>query len=222
MRPSSTWTKPASRYAHINVPLNLWKQNIRSIPSVIFVLTNFSMEFNASSISRFVSQHKMIKQYIDGLPPGGIYHRLSPDRLSIHETITYLTRYHHIFLARVKSICSDVNPFFEMYRPDDDPEYHFAVARTTGSLLHELYRVRDEIQLTLEDLSEGECSRVGTHSVLGKMDIRQWLEFFLLHESNHLFRIFKQSSQFWSTEHELVDGVIHLPRLSYQVDELAG
>ncbi|MXV16281.1 DinB family protein [Hufsiella ginkgonis] len=180
------------------------------------------MNLQAQTLSRFASQHKTIKKYIDNLPPEAIYNRLNSDKYSIHETIAYLTRYHYIFLERLKGIMNSINPFFGMYKPDEDPEYHFAVARTTGSLLHELYRMRDHIMLELEDMSPEQFSRVGTHAILGRMDISQWIDFFVLHESNQLFRIFKLSGSFWSMEFKNYSNVIYLPRLAQQVDELAG
>jgi hypothetical protein len=180
-----------------------------------------------TTLTRFNSQHKTIKNYIDDLPPGAIYNRLSHDKYSIHETIAYLTRYHFIFLDRLRRILSEVDPFFKLYRPDDDNDYHFAVAKTTGSLLHDLYRTRSDIYMLLNEAKENEYSRCGTHAFLGKMNIHQWLEFFLLHEANQLFRIFKLAGGFWSMANarsavEDIPGVIYLPGLSYQVDELAG
>ncbi len=179
------------------------------------------MEIPAQSLQRFLSQHKIIKYYIDGLPPEAIYRRLSPDKWAIHEIISYLCRYQYIFLNRVKGITSEINPFFEMYRPADDPEFSFTTARTTGSLLHEIYRVRQEIAILLERLSANQPSRVGTHAILGKMNLCQWLEFFLLHESNQLFKIFKTAGSFWSFG-ITNDNIINMPRMYDQIDELAG
>ena len=179
------------------------------------------MEIPAQTLNRFSSQHKIIKYYIDGLPPEAIYKRLSPDKWAIHEIIAYLCRYQYVFLNRIQAITSDVNPFFEMYKPDDDSDFSFTVAKTTGSLLHEIYRVRQEMILMLEKLTGNDAARMGTHAILGKMNLCQWLEFFLLHESNQLFKIFKTAGSFWSFGINQ-DNVISMPRLQNQNDELAG
>ena len=179
------------------------------------------MNLNPHTVERLCQQHKTLKSYIDDLPPEAIYTRLSSDKFSIHETISYLTRYHHIFLNRLVRMMDEVNPYFEVYKPDDDSEFHFTCAKSTGSLLHELYRLRSEIVLKIEALTAESYSRVGTHAVLGRMNISQWVEFFLLHESNQLFRIFKLAGGFWSAELGQQSNVIYLPRLSNYIDELA-
>ncbi|MBC8054234.1 MAG: DinB family protein [Sphingobacteriaceae bacterium] len=179
------------------------------------------MNLNPHTVDRLCHQHKTLKSYIDDLPPEAIYTRLSSDKFSIHETISYLTRYHHIFLNRLGRMMEEVNPLFEVYKPDEDSEFHFTCAKSTGSLLHELYRLRSDILLQIEALPSENFARVGTHAVLGRMNISQWVEFFLLHESNQLFRIFKLAGSFWSAELGQQSNVIYLPRLSNYIDELA-
>lgn len=179
------------------------------------------MEISAHTLTRLSTQHKIIKYYIDGLPPEAIYKRLSSDKWSIHELIAYLCRYQYIFLCRIKAISSEVNPFFEMYKPDEDPEYLFTAAKTTGSLLHEIYRIRQDMISQLEKLENNSGSRIGTHAILGKMTLAQWIEFFLLHESNQLFKIFKAAGNFWSFGASQ-DNIISMPRMHNQMDELAG
>ena len=179
------------------------------------------MELHAQTLNRFCHQHKIIKHYIDNLPPEAIYNRLNPEKWSIHEIIAYLSRYQYIFMDRLKTIITEINPFFEIYRPDDDPQYSFTVAKTTGSLLHELYRLRDEMMQMLEKMPAVQCSRVGTHAILGRMNVSQWLEFFLLHESNQLYKIFKLAGSFWSSDKAQDSHIISLPRLRNQIDELA-
>ena len=179
------------------------------------------MEIPTPTIDRFANQFKIIKYYIDGLPPEAIYMRFTPDKYSIHETIAYLCRYQYIFLNRLKAISKEVNPFFEMYRPDDDSEFCFTVAKTSGSLLHEIYRVRSEMVSMIQKLTENQCARYGTHAILGQMNLVQWIEFFLLHESNQLFKIFKAAGNFWSLGNQKYDNIINLPRSKSHIDELA-
>ena len=179
------------------------------------------MNLHPHTLERFCNQHKTIKSYIDDLPPEAIYNRLNEDRFSIHETIAYLTRYQHIFMDRITRINREINPYFEVYKPDLDPEFRFTSAKTTGSLLHELYRLRSDLCIMFEEMPAENLARVGTHAVLGRMNIAQWVEFFLLHESNQLFKIFKMAGSFWSMEMGKNNNVIYLPRLSNYIDELA-
>ena len=180
------------------------------------------MELNAQTLNRFQTQHTIVKHYIDDLPPEAIYTRLNPKKWSIHETIAYVCRYHYIFMNRLDRIINEINPFFEMYKVDNDVEYNFTAAKTSGSLLHEIYRIRDDIKIMLEELDINQYSRIGAHAVLGKMNINQWVEFFLLHESNQLYKIFKLAGSFWSLKNQQSGNVVNLPHLQSHIDDLAG
>ncbi len=180
------------------------------------------MEIHAETMNRFCNQYKIIKHYIEDLPSQAIHTRFVADKWSIHETIAYLCRYQYVFMDRLKCISNEVNPFFLSYKPEDDTEYQFTAARTTGALLHEIYRLRDDMKRMLSNLSAAECSRVGTHAVLGRMNICQWMEFFLLHESNQFYKIFKLAGNFWSNNSLHHGNVISMPMASKQVDEMAG
>ena len=180
------------------------------------------MEIHAETMNRFTNQHKIVKHYIDDLPSQAIHTRLSPERWSIHETIAYLCRYQYIFMDRLNTMRSEINPFFHVYNPENDPRYQFTVARSTGALLHEIYRVRDDMKVMLSNLSPTECSRFGTHAVLGRMNICQWIEFFLLHESHQFYKIFKLAGNFWSNSSIHHGNVISMPVAGNQMDEMAG
>lgn len=179
------------------------------------------MEIHAETLNRFCNQHKIVKHYIEDLPSQVIHTKFASDKSSIHETIAYLCRYQHVFMNRLRSITSEINPFFVAYKPEEDPEYQFTAARTTGALLHEIYRLRDDMKRMLNNLSSAEYSRVGTHAVLGRMNLCQWLEFFLLHESHQFYKIFRIAGNFWSNESIHHGNVISMP-LGKQIDEMAG
>lgn len=180
------------------------------------------MEIHPETMNRFCNQHRILTHYIEDLPAQAIHIRSAPDKWSIHETIAYLCRYQYIFMHRLKTICNEINPFFIAYDAESDPEYQFTAARTTGALLHEIFRVRDDMKIMLNNLAPAECSRVGTHSVLGRMNICQWLEFFLLHESQQFYKIFKLAGSFWSNSSIHHGNVISMPISDTQMDEMAG
>jgi len=180
------------------------------------------MEIHAETMNRFCSQYRIVKHYIEDLPSQAIHTRFISENWSIHETIAYLCRYQYVFLERLKAISTEINPFFMVYKPENDPEYQFTAARTTGALLHEIYRIRDEMKRMLNNLTTAECSRVGTHAVLGRMNICQWLEFFLLHESHQFYKIFKMAGNFWSNGSLHHGNVITMPMMNKEADEMAG
>jgi hypothetical protein len=181
-----------------------------------------TMEIHLETMNRFCNQHRIIKHYIEDLPSQAIHTRFNPENWSIHEIIAYLCRYQYIFMDRLGAIRSEIDPFFPAYRPDEDPVYQFTVARTTGALLHEIYRLRDDMKRMLTNFSASECSRVGTHAVLGRMNVCQWIEFFLLHESNQFYKIFKQAGIFWSHGHAHDGNVISMPLPWKEMDDMVG
>lgn len=180
------------------------------------------MEIHSQTLNRFCNQYKIIRHYIEDLPSQAIHTRLIPEKWSIHETIAYLCRYQYIFMDRLTSISKEINPFFTVYEPEKDPEFQFTAARTTETLIEEIYKVRDDMTGILQNLSSAEFSRVGTHAVLGRMNICQWLEFFLLHESSQFYKIFKLSGKFWSDGNIHLGNVVSMPHATDQMNELAG
>ena len=180
------------------------------------------MQIHEETFKRLGSQHKIIKHYIDDLPPEAIYKRIDPSKWSIHENIAYLCRYQEIFMDRINLILEDINPYFAIYQPEEDKDLRRKTAKTTGSLLHCLYRIRQDMLVLLEDLNPQYYARTGTHARLGKMNIPQWLEFFLLHESNQLFKIFKLSGSFWATDNSGSENIIYMPGVNQVIDDLAG
>lgn len=158
------------------------------------------MLFQDHTFNRFINQHKVIKFHLEGLPPEAIYKLWKPENLSIHETIAYVCRYQYVFLNRINSICQNLNPQFSRYRPEIDPQMPFMIAKRTGSLINEINRMRSNLLQLLKELPDHYVNRMGTHSLLGRMNLNQWLDFFLLHESIQLFKIFKLSRRFHSEE----------------------
>jgi hypothetical protein len=149
------------------------------------------MQITEQAIARLSSQHQSIRMYIDGLPARTLSKRYLDDASSIHEIIAYLCRYQYVSFERIVSMCRSLNPCFSAYNTENDPQFSFIAAKTTGCLLRELISFRGDMTAFVRGLPPEYGSRVGTHAVFGKMSLNEWLEFFLLHESRELFRIFR-------------------------------
>ena len=172
------------------------------------------------ALNRFISQHKVIKFELEGMPPEGIYKRYEPEDVSIHETIAYICRYQYVFLNRINAISSELNPYFTPYQSNIDPQLPFLISKRTSSLLSEINRMRDNLIRLVKELPDNFGSRMGTHSLLGKMNLHQWLDFFLLHESLQLFKIFKLSRRFWSEEMSQ-DNISKMLSMQGKMEEIA-
>ena len=173
------------------------------------------MKISEQAISRLSTQHQSIRVYIDGLPAATLHRQYQEDVPPIHEIIAYLCRYQYVWFERVKSMCRNLNPCFSTYDAQKDPHFRFMIAKTNGCLVRELFSFREDITGYIKALPGSYGSRIGTHAVFGRMCLNEWIEFFLLHESRELFKIFKLSCAIRSAERSTHD-VINMPWLKAQ------
>ena len=59
--------------------------------------------------------------------------------------------------------------------------------------MQDLLTTRKEMAAGILSFPEDDLVKSGTHPLFGKMNLVQWLNFFLLHEAHHLFTIFKMT-----------------------------
>ena len=160
------------------------------------------MKFPESTLSRLECQHLAIRQYLKDLPFEAMHSPEPDDKGSLQELIAYVCRYQQIFSARIERIISEINPFFEIYTSDVDKDFRLALARPSESLLQQIDMDRKQVIRQLRALSASDCSRIGTHATMGKMNIVQWTDFFLFHECHQLFKIFRQANRFWESKNQ--------------------
>lgn len=127
----------------------------------------------------------------EALTPSFVSSRQHPDKWSILENLAHLARYQEVFLQRLLLILSEEKPEVGRYKAEDDPGFTAWQALEQGQLMKRLERDRLDLIEFFENLSAAEWERQGIHPVLGALSIRDWLRFFLLHESHHLYTIFK-------------------------------
>lgn len=149
------------------------------------------MELSEQALYRLSSQHKLIKSYLHDLPAEAINKKEITDQESIHEIIACIYSNQYAFINCITAITTHVAPLIEIYKADTDSQKSFILAKTNRSLLREIYRLRKDIIFMLQRLPANQASRIGIHPVLGKMNLCQWLEIFLLYECRQLFKIFK-------------------------------
>jgi hypothetical protein len=140
-------------------------------------------------------QHKSLVDIIDGLTEEHIRRNVIAGKWSIFENIVHLQTYQHIFIDRMERILKEDDPAFPRYSADADPLFMDNCHKTTREIMQDFITTRKEIVLRTMSLSGIELQRPGTHPFFGKLNMVQWLNFFLMHESHHLFSIFKLSAE---------------------------
>jgi uncharacterized damage-inducible protein DinB len=149
------------------------------------------MSIPTSITTRLEYQHKSLMDIIEGLSDEQIRRQVALGKWSIFENIVHLATYQHAFLERVHTIIDKGNPQFGRYVPDMDPLFHDNCTKTTREIMQDLIATRRELIDKILSLDDEQLDRTGGHPLYGAMDVIHWLHFFVLHESHHLFTIFK-------------------------------
>jgi hypothetical protein len=128
---------------------------------------------------------------IEGLSDEQIRRQVVPGKWSIFENIVHLASYQHAFMARVQRILDEDEPQFPRYVAETDPLFHDNCTKTTREIMQDLITARRAMIDKILPLDDKLLDRTGGHPLYGAMDVVRWLHFFVLHESHHLFTIFK-------------------------------
>lgn len=153
------------------------------------------MQIPSSLSTRLQYQHKSLVDMIDGLSEAQIRRQVNPGKWSIFEHIVHLQTYQHVFVDRVRQILEGNNPSFGRYSAETDPAFTDNTRKTFREIMHDLITLRKEITAGFFSFIESDFNKTGTHPLYGGMNLLQWLNFFLLHESHHLFTIFKLAAE---------------------------
>jgi uncharacterized damage-inducible protein DinB len=153
------------------------------------------MTISSSESTRLEYQHKSLIGLIDRLSDEQIRRQVITGKWSIFENIVHLTTYQHTFIARVKQILRENNPTFGRYTAETDPMFHDYCAKITHEVIKDLLSTRKDMAAVILSFKQEELARTGEHPAFGKMNLLQWLNFFLLHEAHHLFTIFKLAAE---------------------------
>lgn len=149
----------------------------------------------SSASTRLQYQHKSLMDIIDGLSDEQTRRPVIAGKWSIFENIVHLQTYQHTFISRVKQMLETNEPFFPRYSAETDPLFADNCGKSTREVMQDLITVRKEMSAAMLTFTPADLAKKGTHPFFGKMTILQWLNFFLLHESHHLFTIFKLTAE---------------------------
>ena len=149
------------------------------------------MELYKALTDRLTSQHLVIRELISNVTEEQLDNRPSPSTWSIHDNIAHITMYHLIFYKRLHMIIENEGLEFERYKPDEDMDFKNWQKMSTDDLLNKLNENRKLLVDFIFSLKENQLSRSATHQKFGKMNVVEWIEFFLLHEAHHIYTIFK-------------------------------
>lgn len=148
------------------------------------------MELSISALTRLQYQHTTIRELIAGFSEYDLKREINPGKWSAFDNIAHLACYQPVFLLRLERIQTEETPAFDRYVADNDPSFSGYLVKPLEELLSGIDARRAVIFSKLQGMGEGDLRRVGHHPRYGMLDVRQWTEFFLLHEAHHLYTIF--------------------------------
>jgi uncharacterized damage-inducible protein DinB len=153
------------------------------------------MQIQSSVSTRLHYQHKVLLDIIDGLSDEQLRRNVIPGKWSIFENIVHLQTYQHTFVKRVRQILDENNPSFPRYTAETDPLFPDNCSKSTREIMQDLLTIRKEMVAGILSFPSNDLAKNGTHPVYGKMNLLQWVNFFLLHEAHHLFTVFKLAAE---------------------------
>jgi len=152
------------------------------------------MPIPSSVSTRLQYQHKSLLDLVEGLSDEQIRMQVNPGKWSIFENIVHLQTYQHCAVTRIHRVLEEENPSFKRYTAEADPLFHDNCAKSTREIMQDMLTVRKEMSAGILSFSETDLKKTGVHPDFGKMNLVEWLNFFLLHEAHHLFTIFKMAA----------------------------
>jgi uncharacterized damage-inducible protein DinB len=148
------------------------------------------MSLSPSALSRLEFQHQTIRELIRNTTETDLRRRVQPDKWSAFENIAHLAAYQPIFLQRLKKMQEETDPEFSRYIADQDPSFPLTLEKTLAQVLIDIDELRTTIITTFAAMDDTTLARSGVHPKYGRFSIKEWAEFFLLHEAHHMYAIF--------------------------------
>lgn len=150
------------------------------------------IRLNDSQVVRLQNQFETVLAAFAAQPEAALRNRPIPNKWSAFEQLAHIGRYTDVFCEqRLAVMLRDAEPDFGRYKAEEDPGFSDWTALDKDTLVRRFRTQRQQLMNGLMSLSEAEVSRKASHPLFGKLDVTGWTEFFLLHESHHLFAMFK-------------------------------
>ena len=154
------------------------------------------MPLPTSITTRLEYQHKTLIELIEGLSDEQVRRQVMTGKWSIFENLVHLGTYQHTFSRRIDKILNEKDPQFERYSAESDPLFLDNCSKSTREAMQDLIASRREMISKTFSLNDEQLLHKGVHPVFGAMTLKQWVNFFLLHEAHNLFTIFKLAAEF--------------------------
>ncbi|WP_157761028.1 DinB family protein [Chitinophaga caeni] len=145
--------------------------------------------------SRLENQHLALIDKLENVPASILKTRIVPGKWTVQENLAHLVSYQPVFLERMQLILTQPDPAILPYQADTDPLFAGLIDLPLEEVILEMKKGREQVLNLIGSLSPAEFARKGAHPVYGNLSILGWTEFFILHESHHMFTMYRLLAQ---------------------------
>lgn len=146
------------------------------------------MALPSSVITRLRTQHFDIQKILSEINNDLLYRRKN-QAWSVFDHLIHLAVIQPRFIHRLSELASGQVFEFTAYNTKNDPlfeEYHSLEPQDIWDRIQER---REDLISIVESLTETQLAIKGNHETYGTMSVAEWIDFFLLHEAHHVYRM---------------------------------
>jgi hypothetical protein len=147
---------------------------------------------DAALYSRLTHQLSSFRAWIADADPRDLQWTPPSGKWSALLNLAHVGRHHEVMLERITRVLREDAPVFPRYDEAEDPAWERWTALTVPQVWSALDERRDALVGAVAPLLPEQLARAGVHARFGPMDVRRWLEFFLLHEAHHLYVVLQR------------------------------
>jgi hypothetical protein len=147
------------------------------------------MQLPEATQVRLDTQLDCLAVILDGVSPEALNRK--SDHWSAVQNLAHLGRYHEVFLERLERIRAQDGALLRRYSAETDSAWPAWSDLPLQTLRSRLQVLRSRLVAEIRELPDEFVTRKAVHTHFGEMHVVQWVEFFLLHEAHHLYKVFQ-------------------------------
>jgi hypothetical protein len=144
-----------------------------------------------SVAQRLQSQHLSLEELTGAAPEEKLRAEPAPGKWSALDNAAHLAVFQDIFKGRVERVLEEDEPLFPPYKWEEDPLFAQYRQLPAKELIAVYNDGRADFIRFVNTIAPESYSRCGLHSVYGRFSVADLIQMMVLHESHHLFTIFK-------------------------------
>ncbi|MBO9151578.1 DinB family protein [Chitinophaga sp. GCM10012297] len=144
-----------------------------------------------SVAQRLQSQHLSMAEMMGAVPDEKLQAEIITGKWSALDNAAHLAVFQDIFKGRIERVLEEDEPLFPPYKWEEDPLFAEYRKLPVKELIAVYNDGRADFTRFANTIAPESFGRYGRHSVYGRFSVAELVEMMILHESHHLFIIFK-------------------------------